>query len=311
MKEAAPPPSRIWLCAALASACALSAMFWERAPASALQKKKEPVLVASILPVHALLAGVAGAQAVPHLLLPQGASPHHYALRPSEAKLLQGADLVFWMGAETETFLERPLRALLPQSQAIALGEEGEDHEEHEEGHDGEHQDTHLWLDPLYAIEMTEKISAALSKKDPHNKSVYQRNARDQIKRLRALHREVERAMRPYARARYLVFHDAYGTFAKRYGLQSAEFLLLTPERKMGAQRLRALRRAIRKEGIGCVFSEPGASPALLRALLGGSSAKSVELDPLGWGLTPGRDAYFMLIRNLYRQMASCFREAS
>jgi hypothetical protein len=68
-------------------------------------------VVVSIKPIHALVAGVMQGVATPHLLLNDQQSPHHFALKPSQARLLQQADLVFWVDSSLETPMQRSLQA--------------------------------------------------------------------------------------------------------------------------------------------------------------------------------------------------------
>lgn len=82
-----------------------------------------PSVVASIKPLHSLVAGVMAELGNPVLLIEGGASPHTTALRPSDAASLQSADVVFWVGPELETFLEKPLHALPKQDNVVALHE--------------------------------------------------------------------------------------------------------------------------------------------------------------------------------------------
>ena len=71
--------------------------------------------------MHSLAAGVMAGVAEPVLLVSGAASPHAYALRPSEARALNRADVVFWVGAELEAFLERPLAALTSDATVVSL----------------------------------------------------------------------------------------------------------------------------------------------------------------------------------------------
>ena len=80
-----------------------------------------PAAVASIKPVHSLLAGVMEGVGRPHLLVKGGASPHTYSLRPSEAQALAEADLVVWVGEFLESFLTRPIRALAADAHVLEL----------------------------------------------------------------------------------------------------------------------------------------------------------------------------------------------
>jgi len=121
-----------------------------------------PEVVVDIAPVHSLVSMVMKGVGEPTLIIPANASPHDYTLRPSAAKALQNADIIFWMGSSLTPWLDRATTTLMKDAQMIALLEtedtivlevrdeltfdadhgdhEGhEDHEEHED-HDG-HED--------------------------------------------------------------------------------------------------------------------------------------------------------------------------
>ncbi|MCH9019344.1 MAG: zinc ABC transporter substrate-binding protein, partial [Proteobacteria bacterium] len=80
-----------------------------------------PRVVASIVPVHAIVAAVMAGVAAPALVVKRGGSPHAYALRPSDARALAQANLVFWMGEGLETFLAKPLAALADTARVVTL----------------------------------------------------------------------------------------------------------------------------------------------------------------------------------------------
>lgn len=121
-----------------------------------------PSVVASIGPVYALTAAVMTGVATPTLLLDGGASPHTASLRPSQAANLQGADAVFWIGEELETFLVKPLAALPASAHVVALADapgvmllasrEGgawpDSHHDAEHKHDGRDDDHHGYEAP-------------------------------------------------------------------------------------------------------------------------------------------------------------------
>ena len=80
-----------------------------------------PRVAVDIAPVHALVAKVMDGVGVPDLVVPPGASPHGYALRPSEAAVLQGADLVVWVGPGLTPWLADPLDTLAPDAARLNL----------------------------------------------------------------------------------------------------------------------------------------------------------------------------------------------
>ncbi|MDF1608511.1 zinc ABC transporter substrate-binding protein ZnuA [Hoeflea sp. YIM 152468] len=90
-------------------------------PALASQSLAEPRVVASIKPVHSLVAAVMEGVGTPDLIVGGAASPHSYALKPSQAGALETADLVFWIGHELETFLEKPIETIGAKARVVEL----------------------------------------------------------------------------------------------------------------------------------------------------------------------------------------------
>ena len=78
-------------------------------------------VVASVKPLHSLVSGVMEGVQKPDLIVKGAASPHTYSLKPSQAKQLEEADLVFWMGHELESFLEQPLEAIATKAKVVEL----------------------------------------------------------------------------------------------------------------------------------------------------------------------------------------------
>jgi zinc transport system substrate-binding protein len=78
-------------------------------------------VVASIKPVHSLVASVMQGVGQPVLLVKGTGSEHSYSLRPSEARALEQAEVVFWVGETMETFLLKPLRALAGNAKVVEL----------------------------------------------------------------------------------------------------------------------------------------------------------------------------------------------
>jgi len=195
----------------------------------------EITVVASIKPVHALTAAVMQGAGTPHLIVQGGASPHAMSLKPSDARALQGADVVVWVGEGLEPFLEAPLETLAGGAAVVELAEapgltrlpyrEGgawEAHTDHEEeeahadehGHDHDHGhegiDMHLWLDPANAKAMVAAIAAALTAADPDNAALYRANAEATAQKLGALAQEIAADLGAVKDVPFVVFHDAF-----------------------------------------------------------------------------------------------------
>ena len=78
-------------------------------------------VVASIKPIHSLVSYLMDGVAKPDLIVDGYASPHGFAMKPSHAKMLQNADIVFWVGEDLENFLEKPLNSIAKKAEKLSL----------------------------------------------------------------------------------------------------------------------------------------------------------------------------------------------
>ncbi len=296
-----------------------------------LPSSAEIKVVASIKPIHSLVARVMGDTGTPAILVNGAASPHGFALRPSQAQALQDADLVFWIGHNLETFLEKPLESVAADATAIELGDlegmtllpvreggdfeehephEGEEHAEedhaHEAGHHGEGFDPHVWLDTRNAIVMVDAIAQALAKADPENALKYNDNAAQAESELKALESKLVEATASVKGTPFIVFHDAYQYFENRFGVPAAGSITLNPEVMPGAERLTQIRDKLKQSGARCVFAEPQFEPRLVTVAMEGTQARSATLDPIGAALQPGPDLYPTLLGELTKSLVDC-----
>lgn len=274
-----------------------------------------PAVVASIKPVHSLVAGVMAGVGTPALLVSGAASEHDYALRPSQAKILSQADLIFWVGPQLETFLIRPLASLAPSAGQIALsGGAGvrllpvrnADTLQAPSDAPENPQDMHIWLDPDNAAAMVRAITQTLQARDPANAAAYAKNAAALEVRLLASKNLIRARLAATPLPPYMVFHDAYQYFETRFGLRPAAIISLDPERPPGAARIRKLRQIIQDAKIMCVFAEPQFEPGLIQTLIEGAPARAAVLDPLGADLPNGSDMYFMLLDHMAQALTGC-----
>jgi zinc transport system substrate-binding protein len=294
--------------------------------ASATAAIAAPRVAASIKPVHSLVAAVMAGIGTPVLILDGATSPHTASLRPSQAKSIESAELIFWIGADLELFLARPIETLGGGSTAIALidapgvtkleNRHGGAFTDHHDGEADDHDhgtgyDPHIWLDPGNAIAMTHAIRDALSAADPENASRYDRNAAAIARRLTELSAALKERLAPLSTRKFVVFHDAFQYFEARFGLTSAGILTLNPEFAPGARRLHEIRDRIAETGAVCIFSEPQFEPRIVSVLAAESNARWAELDPLGSDLPPGPDFYFNLLEALAESFERCLGGAT
>ena len=182
--------------------------------------------------------------------------------------------------------------------------EHGDEHDEHHDGHaHGEH-DIHFWLDPEIAKTIVKIVTRELSEIDPANASTYKSNSTKAINEIDQLISDTKSKIN--SNASYVVFHDAYQYFEKRFGVEVVGALTVNPEVLPGAKQLSEIREVIEHENINCLFSEPQFNPSIAETIAQDTGVKAAVIDPLGAELNPGKDLYFDLIGNIASSFESC-----
>ena len=303
-------------------------------PVEMVTADQKPIsVVASIKPIHSLVAAVMGDIGTPHLLLEAPTSAHHFTLKPSQARRLQAADIVFWVGPTMEQPLTKALATLAPQAQTLPLIEsaglvlinfdevapahEKRDHEKHGlEKHDkhdehAKHDDhlinPHIWLDPQNAKIMLGVIAARLAKADPENASTYAANADLMAARLATLETDITSQLASYSAARFLVLHDAHVYFERRFGLRNYGAITTEPDVMPTASRVKALRDELREHHFDCIFTEPFLGQKAVALIAEGSKVSIGTLDPIASNLPAGAQLYPDLLISYAKALQSCF----
>jgi zinc transport system substrate-binding protein len=279
----------------------------------------EVKVLTSIKPLQLIAAAVQDGVAIPEVLLPPGASPHNYALRPSDVRKVQSVDLVYWIGPDMEGFLPRVLNGRTLPSVAVQdlpglklrrFAEDSHSHAEEADEHDHDHRpgslDAHLWLSPVNARVIAAKMAVDLSAADPSNAARYQSNLKAFDERLDAMDLRLKARLAGIAGKPYFVFHEAFDYFEDAYGLKHTGVFSVAAEVQPGAQHVAAMRTRLQEVGKTCVFSEPPLRPRLAETLVAGLPVKLAELDALG-GYTPATaQGYEQVLEKLGNDLAGC-----
>ena len=308
-------------------------------------------VVASIKPLHSLASYLMDGVGKPDLIVEGYGSPHGFSMKPSHAKILQNADLIFWVGEDLEIFLEKPLSSIAKKAEKIELmeikglnvlkfrernifdkhdhddhddhGKKKDDHDDHEhddhdkkeehadhddhDGHEGHahgEYDPHIWLDPMNAKVILNKMVEHLIENDAKNASKYKSNLKNAFKDIDKLTADVKADLSKSTAS--IVFHDAYQYFEERFDINILGAFTVNTDVMPGAEQLSEIREIIEHDKVSCIFSEPQFNPDIINAVAKDMDIKTGILDPLGATLNPGKNLYFDLIRNMSDSFKGC-----
>ena len=298
--------------------------------------KADLKVVTSIKPIHSLASYIMDGVGSPGLIVDGYNSPHSFQLKPSHAKMLEQADIIFWIGEDLENFLEKPLATITKKAEKIELleikgikklkfrernifeeheghddhgddakKEEHDDHghdakkEEHDdhEGHGHGEYDPHIWLDPINAKVILNEITEHLIENDSKNAASYKSNLAKALAKIDKLIINV--ITETNTDLSYVVFHDAYQYYENRFNVNILGAMTVNPDVMPGAEQIHEIHEVIEHDNVNCILSEPQFNPDIIKSIAKDTSVKTGVLDPLGANLKPGKDLYFDLIRNM------------
>lgn len=281
-------------------------------------------VLTTIKPLQQIASAVLQNIDTPALLMDPGASPHTYALRPSDRRALAAAERIYWVGPELELFLEdlleRQANAVdllhLPQ---MTVREQIQSHNfqrDQHAGHDehaahGDHHDhgsldAHIWLSPANAKAIAGYMAEDLAKLYPQQVEQLQANLAAFEQRLGELDAALKARLGPLQDKPYFVFHDGYGYFENHYGMRPQGIFSLSHEVQPGARHVNQLRQQLQAAGPSCVFTEPQFTPRLVNSLTQGLPVEVGTLDPLGTATEDGPHGYERMLGDIGNSLAEC-----
>jgi ABC-type Zn uptake system ZnuABC Zn-binding protein ZnuA len=289
----------------------LSTLAWG-APTPAAPLK----VAATIFPLYDLVRQVAGPAVEVVLLVPPGASPHTFTVKPGTARALTGCIAVFTIGHglddwATRLAQEAGVKRTIVTDAGITLRRGYSEH--HRAGqaqsqtatHDA--VDPHYWLSIPNAILMVQFIAEIFAQLDPAAQADYQQRAVAYQEQLRSTDGEIRRLLADLPRRDIATFHMAFAYFAEAYGLKVVAVFESVAGKEPGPRYVEAFQRQVRAHKLRTVFIEPQLSEAALRGLSQDLGITLQKLAPEGG--VQGVESYLGLMQYNAAQIAAALRE--
>nr|WP_037377521.1 zinc ABC transporter substrate-binding protein ZnuA [Serratia sp. M24T3] len=284
----------------------------------------QAAVLASVRPLGFIAAAIADGVTPTEVLLPAGASPGNYSLRPADLQHMRSADLLVWVGPGMERFMSKSVAQLppnrvvnisaLPGVQPLLLAERDPQqqgirkHKDSGKGHQGDEYNMRLWLSPEVAKLAAVEIHAKLLELMPQKKDQLDANLRQFEDKLTQTDIKLGKMLQPVQGKGYFVFRDANSYFEKHYGLAPIGHLTVNPEIPPASQQLHQIRTQLVEQKAECVFAEPQFRPAVINAVAQGTKVRVGTLDLLGNGIALTKDSYVNFLSHLTSQYVSCLK---
>ncbi len=277
-------------------------------------------VVASIFPIADMAKQVGGPFVDVTALVPPGASPHTFEIKPGLVKAFSNAKVFFMIGAGLEFWADQLIHASGQHLTTVVLSDgmqlmrsvdpDADEHSKPQAGgaaSTGAHSDLaanpHIWLDPERAEVMARRMCQAFSTADPAHTADYEKQTQAYLSQLSALDTHIKEVVSRFKIKDFISFHPSWDYFAARYGLKSAGVIEKTPGRNPTPREIADIVAIIKAHNIRAVFAEPQLNPRVAEVIARESGVKVLILDPLGEPTISGRDSYIALMRYNLRHM--------
>jgi zinc/manganese transport system substrate-binding protein len=273
-------------------------------------------VVATTTQIGDFVRGVGGDAVDVHQILTPNTDPHDYEPRPDDVTSTADAKIVFTNGDNLDTWMTKVVDDSGSGARVVDLGSglpvklPGES-----SGPEASQYDPHWWHDPRNAEAAVREIAGDLSEADPKDRATFEANARRYEAQLRRLDAGIARCIDtvPAEQRKLVTDHDAFGYFAKRYGVQVVGAVIpsQTTQAQPNAQDVTTLANLIRGEQVKAIFPESSLSPRLAQTIAsetGASANYTLYGDTLGPSDSSG-DTYLHMEEANADQMVKGFTD--
>lgn len=266
--------------------------------------------VTTIHPFTEILKQIVGDQGEVYGILPPGTSPHTYELRPSDVRIVEAANALFYGSANLDAWVikfQNPrqieLIKLVQQDALIYFQDEHHDHKSdaHHDHHDhsGHHHhssgvDPHFWTDPLTVKTMLPALVEKLCALDPGGCQEFKRNSDRFSRQLDSLHIKLKTMLAPFEGSNVMISHPFFQYFFQRYGINLVGIIEATPGKEPTPRQLKGYIDLAKQNKVKAIFDHIQLPDRATKLVAEASGRKVCHLDPLGG--VAGRQSYDELL---------------
>lgn len=252
---------------------------------SACASQTDPLLdgkisvTVSILPQKYIVERIGGDKVSVNVMVGPGDSPHTYEPKPEQMAALSRSTIYFAIGVEFEGAWMGKIASANPKMKIVDLSENFSKLPSLENEHEGE-PDPHIWTSPEIVKSITQKIAIELSSIDENNSDVYQANLEAFNTEINQLQDDIRGSLEKIGTRQFLVFHPAWGYFAREFGLEEIPIEIGGTE--PSASELGEIIDKAKRENIRVVFAQPEFSSQIADYIAKEIGGQVVLISPLG-----------------------------
>ncbi|EAJ3623542.1 cation ABC transporter substrate-binding protein [Campylobacter coli] len=250
----------------------------------------KPIISVSIPPQAFFVEKIAKDSVEINILIPPNSDEHTMEFKPQALKKLEQSKIYFLADLELEKILGEKFKSVLKNvkivniNEGIHLLEGGHEHEHDHDGHHAEeehdeHNDPHVWLDPILVKKLAQNITQALVQSFPNNKEFYEANLANFLKELDQIDTQIAEKLKNIKRNEFIVYHPSWAYLAKRYNLVQIPVEIDGKEPK--SKDLQNLIKLAKEKDIRVIFVQPGFPENSAKVLAKELNAQIVSINHL------------------------------
>ncbi|MDM5220838.1 zinc ABC transporter substrate-binding protein [Peribacillus sp. NJ11] len=279
------------------------------------KKEKDTLdIYTTVYPLQYFTEAIGGEYVNVETVYPPGTDEHSFEPSQKDIVKMAESDLFFYIGYHLEGFVTKAEPILSKEGvgtvaigETVHLDEEEHAHEDehaHEEdGHDHGGVNPHLWLDPIYSIEMAKTIKDELTKKMPEQEEYFNSQFNKLSEKLKSLDEKFATTIESGRTNKIIVSHSAYGYWEERYGLEQIGVTGLTSSNEPSQKELGKIVTMADEENLNYVIFEQNISSKLTEIIQKEMGAKSLELHNLSVltdkDIEAGEDYFSLMEKNI------------
>ncbi len=265
--------------------------------------------VTTVHPFQEILKEAVGDRGEVRRILPPGASPHTYELRPSDVRKVATAKALFYGSENLDAWALRfrnanlvELLKFVPRDSLIHFQAEHEhqksdvhhDKDEQVEHHHSSGVDPHFWTDPLTVKSMLPVLTEKLCALDPGGCEIFRKNSGQFSNQLDSLHLKIKKMLAPIYSSKVLISHPFFQYFFHRYGIELVGIIEKNPGREPTPKEIKGLIDQVKHENVKTIFDHIQLPDRAAKIIAESTGLKVYHLDPLGG--VAGRQSYEELL---------------
>ncbi len=236
--------------------------------------------IVSIVPEKSFLREIGGDKVDITIMVQPGASPHTYEPKASQMKSISKADIYFSIGVEFEKVWLKKFYNQNRKMKIVDLTKGVKKFPISKNSKGANSLDPHIWLNPENVKIIAKNIYQALIEEDKENRDYYYKNYQKFLKKISLTDKKIREILKNVKKSsKFMVFHPAWGYFARAYNLQ--QIAIEQEGKNPKPKQVTNLIKEAKREKVKAIFTAPEFSDKIAKQIAKEVGVPVIKVSPL------------------------------